>query len=201
MNILDEFSKNNQISNFMKLRPVGAELFHADRRRDRHDEANSRFSQFCERAKKCSRKINLHIFKHTDMWLYIIKLCNVHTIANSHSLSSGLFTTFTSRSRWCYVLLKRNGVQYCEITGVCIYHWTRSCYSRKGFTKRVTIYINVCTATTNFSLARCIYAHVMMKTDINSFFLWLIHVAPRNTSKKVAGDASESEKYNWREFE
>jgi len=32
-------------SNFMKIRPEEAE-FHADR----HDEANSRFSQFCERA-------------------------------------------------------------------------------------------------------------------------------------------------------
>jgi len=30
----------------MKIRPVGAELFHADR----HDEANSRLSQFGERA-------------------------------------------------------------------------------------------------------------------------------------------------------
>jgi len=38
----------------MKLGPVGAEFFHADRqkdvRTDGHDEANSRFSQFCERA-------------------------------------------------------------------------------------------------------------------------------------------------------
>jgi len=32
----------------MKIRPVGAELFHADRRMDRHDELNCRFSQFCE---------------------------------------------------------------------------------------------------------------------------------------------------------
>ena len=34
----------------MKIRPVGAKLFHADgqtnKQRDRHDEANSRFSQF-----------------------------------------------------------------------------------------------------------------------------------------------------------
>jgi hypothetical protein len=39
-------------SNFMKLRPVGAMLFHVDRngRKDGHDEANSRLSQFCERA-------------------------------------------------------------------------------------------------------------------------------------------------------
>jgi len=36
----------------MKIRPVGAELFHADRQTDRHNEANSRFSQICERAKK-----------------------------------------------------------------------------------------------------------------------------------------------------
>jgi len=37
---------------------VGAELLHAeghsDTRTDRHDEANSRFSQFCERASKYS---------------------------------------------------------------------------------------------------------------------------------------------------
>ena len=34
----------------MKTRPVGAELFHADRQTDKHDEASSRFSQFSERA-------------------------------------------------------------------------------------------------------------------------------------------------------
>jgi len=38
------------MSNFMKIRPVGVELFHADRRTDGHDEANLRFSQFCGRA-------------------------------------------------------------------------------------------------------------------------------------------------------
>ena len=36
----------------MKIRPVGAEMFHVDRRTDGHDEAKSRSSQFCERAKK-----------------------------------------------------------------------------------------------------------------------------------------------------
>ena len=42
------------MSNFMKIRQVGAELFHAgrkvDRQTDRHDKANSRYAQFCERA-------------------------------------------------------------------------------------------------------------------------------------------------------
>jgi hypothetical protein len=60
--ILDRFSKNNLISNFMKIRPVGAELLHADgwtdgqmdrkrqaeREIDRFDETNSGFSKFCE---------------------------------------------------------------------------------------------------------------------------------------------------------
>jgi len=39
----DRFSENIHTSNFMKIRPVAAELFHADRRTDRNDEVNSRF--------------------------------------------------------------------------------------------------------------------------------------------------------------
>ena len=37
-NFLDRISKNAQISNFMKIRLVGAELFHADGQADGHDE-------------------------------------------------------------------------------------------------------------------------------------------------------------------
>jgi len=37
---LCRFSNNTQILNFMKIRTLGAELFHADGRTDRHDEAN-----------------------------------------------------------------------------------------------------------------------------------------------------------------
>jgi hypothetical protein len=48
------FEKNLQISDFMNIRQVGAELFHAasqtDRQKDRCDEASSHFSQMCERA-------------------------------------------------------------------------------------------------------------------------------------------------------
>ena len=47
------FEKNSQTSNLMKIRPAGAKLFHADRRTDRHDEANRRLLQFCE----CSWKL------------------------------------------------------------------------------------------------------------------------------------------------
>jgi hypothetical protein len=49
-----KFSNDTQILNFMKIRPVGTELFYAegrtDRQTDRHEEANSRFSQFSERV-------------------------------------------------------------------------------------------------------------------------------------------------------
>jgi len=34
----------------MKIGSVGVELFYADGRTDRHDEADSRLSQFCERT-------------------------------------------------------------------------------------------------------------------------------------------------------
>jgi hypothetical protein len=34
------------MSNFIKIRPEGSELFHAHRQTDRHDEADSRFSQY-----------------------------------------------------------------------------------------------------------------------------------------------------------
>ena len=50
LNFLNIFTDSPQIKSFMKIRPVGTELFHADVWMDRHDEANSRFSQFCERA-------------------------------------------------------------------------------------------------------------------------------------------------------
>ena len=34
LNFLDIFSNNPEISNFMKIRPVGARMFHTDRRTD-----------------------------------------------------------------------------------------------------------------------------------------------------------------------
>ena len=47
------FRKNPQIPNFMKIRPVGADLFHEDR----HDEANSRFSQILRTRLKMRGRI------------------------------------------------------------------------------------------------------------------------------------------------
>jgi hypothetical protein len=42
----DKFSQNTQISAFMKIRPMGAKVFHEDRL----DEVNGRFSKFYESA-------------------------------------------------------------------------------------------------------------------------------------------------------
>jgi hypothetical protein len=45
---LTVFRMKAQKTNFVKIHPFEADLF---MRTDRHDEANSRFSRFCERAK------------------------------------------------------------------------------------------------------------------------------------------------------
>jgi len=49
-----DFSKNTKTTNFMKIRAVGPELFHAegrtDERTESRDEAKGRFPQFCERT-------------------------------------------------------------------------------------------------------------------------------------------------------
>jgi hypothetical protein len=56
LKFLDGFSKNILISNFMKIRPVGSELFRTnirtDRQTDIRDGVNIRFSQFCEHDRK-----------------------------------------------------------------------------------------------------------------------------------------------------
>jgi len=46
VNFFDSFPKYTLTSNFIEMRPVAAELLQTDR----HDDADSRFSQFCQRA-------------------------------------------------------------------------------------------------------------------------------------------------------
>jgi hypothetical protein len=50
LNFLNRLSKKLQTSNVIKIRPVGTEMFRADERTGRHDEAKSRFPQFRERT-------------------------------------------------------------------------------------------------------------------------------------------------------
>jgi len=52
----------------MNIRPVGEELLHAKRPRDRHDEDNSRISQFCEgKWKGFFPFLKKTFFSHTEI--------------------------------------------------------------------------------------------------------------------------------------
>jgi hypothetical protein len=68
----------------MKSNPVGTGLFYADRqpdrRTDRHDEGNSRFSQFCERAYKRFKDIKmLSLYIYIYMMVeYVIMIYAIH---------------------------------------------------------------------------------------------------------------------------
>jgi len=55
-NFFDRLSKNTEVSNFIKIRPVGSELFHACGRTDIHDEANSHFYNFAKASKNVKGK-------------------------------------------------------------------------------------------------------------------------------------------------
>jgi hypothetical protein len=61
-NFLGRFSKKKRkvaVLNFSKILPLRAELFHVDGRTDGHDEANGRFSQFCEKRPKVSHNLSI----------------------------------------------------------------------------------------------------------------------------------------------
>ena len=61
-----DFRKKAQISNFIKIRPVGAELFHANRQTDRHghDKANSRNFAILRKRLKTNSDVNIAISSH-----------------------------------------------------------------------------------------------------------------------------------------
>ena len=68
------------MSNFIKIRPVGAELFHADGQTDRHDESNSHISKnLCTRLKEYSVQPARHLLmmeSEENGWPYNIFVIN-----------------------------------------------------------------------------------------------------------------------------
>ena len=56
LNYLERLSKNTQISNFIKIRPMGVQLFHAKERTDRYEKLIVVFRNFANAPKKLNRK-------------------------------------------------------------------------------------------------------------------------------------------------
>ena len=69
LHFLDSSSKNTQISHFMKIRPVGAELFHANWRTDRQF-CNFAIRNFAKTPENC---LEIPIFIDTDLE----KICSI----------------------------------------------------------------------------------------------------------------------------
>jgi hypothetical protein len=55
---LDRFSKNSHISNFLKIRPVGAELFHADGQTDGRTEKRTEKTQLIVAFRNFANTLN-----------------------------------------------------------------------------------------------------------------------------------------------
>jgi hypothetical protein len=75
----------------MKIHPVGAELFHANRQTDRHDEANSCFSQFCIHAYTQHWQQQWTVYYYCKHWI------SVHGNVCWSAITYGLRTAET----WC----------------------------------------------------------------------------------------------------
>jgi hypothetical protein len=78
----------------MKIRPVGAELFHTDG----HDEASSRFSQFCESAQKTFELL----------LLLVIPVVCVTTPAHNHNIPNPTLPLLLS----IYMYIQSSSNQY-----------------------------------------------------------------------------------------
>ena len=102
--------EKTQISNFTKIRPVAAKLFHADRMPDRHVEASSSPSKLCERPLQSNRHSHhttttnyVHHQHHSLPQSSLQSLYNKHPtlVTRVSQMKTNIFFYFLSRTIWC----------------------------------------------------------------------------------------------------
>jgi len=72
----------------MKIHPVGADLFHADRHTDKHDKSSSHFMQFCQ----CAKRILTFTLRFPHQTLYVTLLSPIRATYTSHLILFDLIT-------------------------------------------------------------------------------------------------------------
>jgi hypothetical protein len=77
------FSKNTQISNLMKIRPVGADLLHADRLTDGWTDMTKLTVAFLNFAKAPTNALVKYKFclrQFSRIYVYSLKICPYHIV-------------------------------------------------------------------------------------------------------------------------
>jgi hypothetical protein len=115
---LNRSSKKSQISNLIKIRPLGAE-FHADGRTDGHDEANSGFSSLRRRLKIPVGVKTFFLLQksQTGSWAYLSLIFNGYRVfsrAQSAKVKNELI--YTSTNPICFYGMDRVNFTFTLIT-------------------------------------------------------------------------------------
>ena len=124
----------------MKIRPLGAQLFLADVRTDRHDEANIRFSQFC---KKRNRLINVGIMR------FLLLVISSHDVVCVMALLTLFFIALSRFTCLVTICSRKIGRSLHHVAGcslkfnICTETAERvypSCHRESGLTSRSVVF-------------------------------------------------------------
>jgi len=117
----------------LKIRLLGAQFFDAERHTDRHDEANSRFSLFCEGTEKLAlnshhkfRNRN-HCLSNSCLWTFTLAILVFLRMNNQIRKKIFLFTTIEQPSTKFWVCT--NATDECIVSVLIeVLSWTgRNC--------------------------------------------------------------------------
>ena len=115
----NRFSKKSQISDLIKIRPLWAELFHADGRTDGHDDANSGFSSLRRRLRipVGAKTFFLLQESQTGSWAYLSLIFNGYRVfsrAQSAKVKNEMI--YTSTNPICFYGMDRVNFTFTLIT-------------------------------------------------------------------------------------